>query len=358
MTVLGAGLMGRLLAWRWARSGACVTVLERSAAAAPASAAHTAAAMIAPYSERAVADEQVFQRGLRSLTLWPELLAQLHNDTGEHIAYGAAGTLLVAHRADHALLQQCRQTFRHYGVEAARWLDAQQLQQLEPDLNGFSSGCWVSDEAHLDNRALLPALQRAAERFGAQYRFDSDVQMSNGQYQLHGQPLKADMLIDCRGTGARDWPHGERPRAVRGEVCWIESTEVFLTRPVRLLHPRYSLYLVPKPSPPGRQRYILGATEIETADSSPVSVRSALEMLSALYSLNPKLAEARVLQLDVNLRPAYADHIARFEQRHGALCVNGLFRHGYLQAPALLEEMQQQLNWPLQWPSSVQESLA
>ena len=64
------------------------------------------------------------------------------------------------------------------------------------------------------------------------------------------------------------------------------------------MHPRYKLYIVPKP----HGRFIIGATELESEDRSPMSLQSLLELGSALYTLNPAFAEARILELDANLR--------------------------------------------------------
>ena len=134
-------------------------------------------------------------------------------------------------------------------------------------------------------------------------------------------------------------------RGVRGEVCWIETAEVKISRPIRLLHPRYHLYLVPKgQTEAGVYRYMLGATEIESEDKSPVSVRSQLEMLSALYCLSPALAEARITETDVNLRPAFPNHKPQVVRSGENLYrLNGLFRHGYLLAPAFLQRFESQL---------------
>src|SRR5690606_15188424 len=114
---------------------------------------------------------------------------------------------------------------------------------------------------------------------------------------------EVDLILDCRGMGV----HGEQPqlRGVRGEVIHVQSSEITLNRPLRLMHPRYKLYVVPKPE----QRFIIGATELESTDSSPISVQSALELCSALYTINPAFAEARILELDSNLRPAYRDNL-------------------------------------------------
>ena len=71
------------------------------------------------------------------------------------------------------------------------------------------------------------------------------------------------------------------------------------------MHPRYPLYVVPRPG----QRFVVGATELESEDRGPATLRSVLELGSALYSLHPALAEARVLHTATALRPALNDHL-------------------------------------------------
>jgi glycine oxidase len=97
------------------------------------------------------------------------------------------------------------------------------------------------------------------------------------------------------------------------------------------MHPRYQLYLVPR----GNGIYLLGATQIESEDFSPISVRSALELLSALYSLHEGFAEARITGYRSNCRPALPDNLPAVALQPGLLRINGLFRHGFLLAPVL-----------------------
>src|SRR3546814_8201131 len=68
----------------------------------------------------------------------------------------------------------------------------------------------------------------------------------------------------------------------------LRSREVTLTRPVRLLHPRIPVYLVPR----GEGRTMVGATMIESASRSPVSARSLMELLGAAYAVHPAFGEA------------------------------------------------------------------
>lgn len=338
VVIYGAGLLGRLLAWRLARSGHPVTVLEKNAERQPTSAAHTAAAMVAPYSERPLLDGSMFQMGLTSLKLWTLLLAELNQDCGACFHMGTGGSLLVAHPADHSQLEQYERdliTFGLFNETSVTKVGREQLATMEPALStDFLHGIWLADDTWLDNRNILSALQQAAQQHGAQFIFSQDADDAD---------IQGDIVLDCRGMGAKDnFQKTDTPlRGVRGEVCWVESTQVNITRSVRLMHPKYQLYLVPKgQSEQGAFRYILGATEIESEDTSSISVRSALEMLSALYCLSPELAEARITELDNNLRPAFFDHKPRIIQNSQGFSLNGLFRHGFLLAPALLNRFE------------------
>ena len=68
-------------------------------------------------------------------------------------------------------------------------------------------------------------------------------------------------------------------------------------------------------------------------------MRSALELLSAAFALHAGFAEAEILELCTGLRPAFADNLPRIEWDGGVLRVNGLYRHGFLIAPALVEHV-------------------
>lgn len=123
-------------------------------------------------------------------------------------------------------------------------------------------------------------------------------------------------------------------RGVRGEVVWLHAPGVWLLRPVRLLHPRHRIYIVPRPG----DLFIVGASEIESEDRSPVSLRTAVELMAAAHSVIPGLAEARIVHMEANLRPALPDNEPHSHAEPGLLRINGLFRHGWLLAPALVQD--------------------
>ena len=137
-----------------------------------------------------------------------------------------------------------------------------------------------------------------------------------------GQPYQ---VLDCRGLGAKgQW---SALRGVRGEVVRIHAPDVTLQRPTRLVHPRYPIYIAPKED----HLFVIGATEIESDDRSPASVRSTLELLSAAYAVHPGFGEGRILELATQCRPTLPDNLPAIRQtRPGVLEINGLYRHGFM----------------------------
>ncbi|WHZ11905.1 MAG: Glycine oxidase ThiO [Burkholderiaceae bacterium] len=330
--VLGAGLIGRLLALQLARSGHRVEMHDAAGPEADGAAAWVAAAMLAPLAEAAVSEPAVVRLGLHSLERWPTLLARL----AQPVFFQRQGSLVLWHRQDAAEAARfgallAAMQLRVPTLPELQALDAEGVAKLEPELAGsrFAQGLFLPGEGQLDNRQLLAALLHELQTLDVTMHWHSPRSASDF---APGRPGEPDWVFDCRGLGARgDWPG---LRGVRGEVIRVHAPEVKLTRPTRLIHPRYPLYIVPKQD----HLYVVGATEIESDDASPVSVRSALELLSALYSVHTGFAEARIVETAARCRPALPDNlpaIRRIAPR--TLSINGLHRHGFMIAPALLD---------------------
>lgn len=341
IAIAGGGLLGRLLSWQLLKRGHSVTLFDKDTFSDSRAAAFTAAGMISPFNEVAVSNRLIFQIGMRSITLWEQWLTQLPETLAG--LYARKGSLVVAHPQDENELQQLYQelAFHLGGENSAEWVDGQTIGELEPDLgDAFQRGLYLPGEAHLDNCRFLDQLLDTLTELGCRLEGNAEITFADGP-KCNGQPLAGfDYFFDCRGFGARE--SMPAVRGVRGEVLWVQTKDLTLNRPVRLMHPRYKLYIVPRKN----NEFILGATEIESDDLSPVSVRSCLELTSALYTLSPAFAEARITKLDVNLRPSLWDNMPHIQCSHcgdGAgtplIAINGLFRHGYLLAPTLLEQV-------------------
>jgi glycine oxidase len=306
IAVRGAGVVGLWQALTLARRGHAVTLYERSALPFADACSVYAGAMLAPRCEEESAEPLVRELGRRGIVLWRET----------YPGTVANGTLVVALKRDHAELDRfARMTGGH------RRLSPSELAVLEPGLGDrFPGALFYAEEAHLAPEPALRFLLDAVIAAGVSLRL-GDSEMPSG----------ADLVIDCRGLAAQD----ALPtlRGVRGERIVIRSGEVKLLRPIRLLHPRFPLYAVPW----GDGLFMIGATVIESEETGPITLRSALDLLAATYALDPTFAEAEIVRQGAGARPAFPDNRPRIIARKGYIYVNGLYRHGFLLAPALAE---------------------
>ena len=304
VNVLGAGIAGTWQALLFAKAGCQVAVYERGDASMIQSTSHWAGGMLAPFCESETAEPVITRLGLRSLDLWREVLPQTRFN----------GSLVVAHSRDRADFERfARLTDGH------KRLGREEIAALEPALDGrFSEALFFPQEGHVDPRQVLPALHDVLRSAGVPIAFNVQARDPDG------------VVIDCRGLAARD--SCPELRGVKGEIVILESDEVVLLRPVRLIHPRWSIYIVPRAG----NRFLIGATSIECEDVR-VSVRSALELLTAAYSVHTAFGEARIVEIGAGLRPAFPDNRPRVAVDDKRITVNGLYRHGFLLAPALAE---------------------
>ena len=311
ITILGAGITGLWQALTLARAGHAVHLIERSPASAPFThaASRYAGAMLAPDCEAESAPALVRDLGRAAIPLWRAV----------YPALSTRGTLVVAPPREPAELNRFARV-----TQAHTRLDMTALASLEPELSPrFDAALYFPDEAHMSAPAALAHLLEAAQDGGARVSFGTPATYAD----------TGSLLIDCRGLAAcADLP---ALRGVRGERVVVHAPEVNLTRPVRLLHPRVALYVVPWPD----HVYMVGATVIESADDGPMSVRSAIELLGAASLLHAGFAEAAIFELSAGVRPALPGNIPRVIVEHGGrvLRVNGAYRHGFLLAPMLAQ---------------------
>lgn len=357
--IAGAGLLGRLLAFQLAAAGHAVEVfdpapgpLARPGTGAPAApgdqpvahaAGWTAAGMLSPVAELECADDGVFALGLRSLDLWPQVLEKLAQ-LGEPVQFGREGSLLLAHRGDEGAAQRVVQLLQRKAPagHAPQPLALAQLRTLEPAVQGPAHAWLLPCEGRIHNVQAMGALAAGATAHGARWHWGvAATRVEAYRIATAQAEHRFDQVFDVRGTGAREagirGEHSEitpRIRGVRGEIFWLHAPSLALQRPLRLLHPRHRVYLVPREG----GIVVVGASEIESEDRSPVSVRSTVELLAAAHSVVPELAEARVVHSESNLRPALPDNLPRRETQPGLTRINGLFRHGWLLAPALVQD--------------------
>lgn len=305
--IRGAGVAGLTLAHQLATRGAEVTVVDIRRQVAG-NASWQAGGMLAPWCERESAEEAVLSLGRGAADWWESALPG-------HVMRN--GTLVVAPARDAGELDRFGRR-----TSGFREVDAETIAALEPDLESrFGRALFFAEEAHLDPRKALLGLQEKLVRMGVRFEF------GYGAVQAAGVP---DIEADC--TGMADTRPGLR--GVRGEMLVLRTTDVSLARPVRLLHPRVPVYVVPRSG----NLFMVGATMIESDAAGPITTRSVMELLNAGYALHPAFGEAELVETGVGVRPAFADNLPRVERDGNKIRINGLYRHGFLLAPEMARQ--------------------
>ncbi len=312
ITVMGAGVAGLACAVELAERGADVEVVDRGEKLGASACSWYAGGMLAPWCELESAEPLIAKLGTESIAWWRERFP----------GTVLKGSLVVAHGRDAGELANFSRR-----TEKFEWLDGESVGSLEPDLRGrFNKALFFKDEGHLDPRAALAFLARRLEELRVPIRFGVTVAVAPACW---GAPSSARQVVDCTGLAARDALTDLR--GVKGEMLMLRLRDISLSRPVRVLHPRIPLYIVPR----GDGLFMVGATMIESDQPTRISARSMLELLSAAYALHPAFGEAEIVEIGTGVRPAFPDNLPRIRWYGDTLYVNGLFRHGFLLAPAL-----------------------
>lgn len=327
VAVVGAGICGSLTAWYGQQLGFEVHVYEPDAQKQ--SCSFTAAGMLAPMAELESAEQTVYQLGMQSLALWPKIIASLESNAEQKpIFYRDNGTLVVSHRQDDAVFHQFVNSLKNkLSDDFSDHCELMGNQHIESELKPLGTSLYLKNEAQVDAHQVMHALHTSLQshsKWHCQHATTIEKNNVNGG--------RYDWVFDCRGLAAAEEIPGLH--GVRGEVIMVKAPQVNIQHMVRVMHPRYRIYIVPREN----DNYMIGATEIQSDDTGPISVRSTLELLSAAFSVHSGFAEARILSMDTNARPAMLNHLPFIDHQSGLTRINGLYRHGYLLAPAVVEK--------------------
>ncbi|MCT6843130.1 MAG: FAD-dependent oxidoreductase [Commensalibacter sp.] len=292
-SILGSGVTGLCIATALCEKGEKLEVVENPNIQA---ASYFAGGMLAPFCEGESAPDIVVKNGQLSVEWWDNHVSNVKK----------TGTIVIAPPRDMSELRRfANMTICHEWVDPGK---------IEKDLKGrFSEGLFFPSEAFIDPRLALQELKENLKNKGVSFHT--------------GSPKGK--IIDCTGMAATS--SLKNLRAVRGEMLIFECHEVNFLRPIRLLHPRFPCYLVPR----ANGRFMVGATMVESNDDSPISARALIEMLSSVYAIHPAFAEARIVETGTGCRPSFPDNIPQIIEQDGKFYINGMYRHGFLLAPVL-----------------------
>ena len=293
-----------------AKSQGCeISIIELEENFIESSCSWRAGGMLAPFCEAEIAENKVTELGISSLELWPDYTDSLKIN----------GTVVLAPQRDNTSLER----FQNF-TTGWEQIDKNILTELEPNLSQrYDSGLLYPKEGHLNPRTTLSTLYQ---------KLKTDCQFIPSNSVKSTELIQSsEWVVDCRGLSAKDILPDLR--GVRGDMIIVRSHDIKLNRPIRLIHPRHPIYVIPRQN----NLFMIGATTIETESETEMSVRSAGELLTQVYNLHPAFGEAEIVELNSGLRPAFPNNQPRITVKQNRIFINGLYRHGFLLAPALAE---------------------
>ncbi|HET8975556.1 MAG TPA: glycine oxidase ThiO [Solirubrobacterales bacterium] len=341
--IIGGGLIGLACAWRAARRGLDVRVLERRRPGAGASG--VAAGMLAPAGEASWGEDALLGLGLASLEQWPGFAAELEAESGERAGYARPGALHVALDRDEAeALRRRHDLHRQLGLDS-EWLRPSGCRRLEPGLaTSVAAGLHVPGEGVADPVAATAALLSALARLGVPVDEGADVtglELGSGGCEVvlaDGGRVAAGRVLVAAGawSGAAPWlPPADRPpvRPVKGEILTLRSRDGEAACERIVAGER--VYLVPRED----GRLIVGATMEERGFDTTVTAGGVHELLREAYRVLPEVAELELVETGAGLRPGTPDNAPVIGPGSDPRLVfaTGHHRNGVLLAPVTAE---------------------
>jgi glycine oxidase len=336
--VVGAGVIGTAIAWRAARAGHAVTLVDPGGddPGTDDKASLVAAGMLGPVSETVFGEQDLLDLNLHAIDRFPSFNAELERAAGSTTGLRTEGTLAVAYdNGDLAALDRLT-AFRHsIGLKAER-LDARECRRREPFLAPSTrGGVFAAGDLSVDNRRYLAALRAAAASAGVRTLRAAAAQVAGGRVVLaaagvqaaagaqspEAQPpathpgppreLTAGHVVVAAGHGTRfidGVPDAVRTaiRPVKGQILRLRHPEKMppvVTRTVRAIVQGHDLYLVPRAD----GELVVGATQEERADRD-VTAGAVHDLLRDAVTAVPAVSELVFAEAVAGLRPGTSDN--------------------------------------------------
>jgi glycine oxidase len=333
--VIGAGLVGLACAWRSAKRGLSVLVVDRADAPAAGSSG-VAAGMLAPVTEADFGEERLLRVNLLGRARWPAFAAELEERTGMPTGYRESGALVVAaDRDDAEALRRLHGFQRELGLDV-EWLTPGACRRLEPGLSPrIAGGMAASGDAQADPRATARALAAAVDEVALGVTVEA-IEHDHGRVtavRTSAGRIECESVVVAAGAwspGLAPEGHGPPVRPVKGQILELRARggmDAPLTRIVRT--PR--CYLVARAD----GRVVLGATVEEQGFDTAVTADGVYRLLEAAWEVLPEVGELELLGTYAGLRPGTPDNgaVVGPGELDGLVWATGHWRNGVLLAP-------------------------
>jgi glycine oxidase len=337
--IVGGGIIGLATGWRLLREGAEHVEIFEAGEAGRSGAAWVAAGMVSPKAEAGFEDLDIYEDGVRSLSLYPQFLEELAEDSTVAVPQlDRSGTLLLATNPDEVREIDRQFDFRNrVGVPSKRW-NGDEAREHEPLLSSkVRAALWLEGDAQINNRALLLALKSAFESRGGILHEHTPVNevVTRGDRAVAVRTNSEEHEAQNITIAAGAWSSkigGFVPnitvRPVKGQVIGLRGQPFAkLKQPIRTT----KVYLVPKDD----GRLLLGATAEEVGFDKRVIAGPIMEMLHRAWEIVPAIYELEIEEVLASFRPATIDHrpIIGPSNIEGLYYATGHWRHGILMTP-------------------------
>jgi glycine oxidase len=336
--IVGGGVIGTAIAWRTAREGRTVTLIDPDT---DDKASLVAAGMLGPVSESVFGEQHLLNLNLHAVDRFPAFNAELEQATGMETGLRTEGTLAVAYDSDDLAALDRLTAFRHsIGLKAER-LDAKQCRRLEPFLApGTKGGVLASGDLSVDSRRYLAALRLAARQAGVRIVTGQVTEVSPGPdgplvrlvtrgerdgiahheipemsglmpAALDAATLTARQVVISAGHAAgriAGLPDQLRKaiRPVKGQILRLRhprNLPPVLTHTVRAIVGGHDVYLVPRAD----GELVVGATQ-EERDDRDVTAGAVHDLLRDAMTAVPAISELIFAEASAGLRPGTVDN--------------------------------------------------
>jgi len=337
--VVGGGLMGCSVAYRLAKEGIRVTVLEKSVPGAEASSA--AAGILGP-SVESFRDPFALQLGRRSRELHAVWSDELDELLGIDVGFRRSGVLELAFDdAEASALDEQAAALTAHGVRCDRW-DPEELRSEEPHCNPDAVGALhVAEDAQVEPRKLLPAVALAAEREGVVFRSGATVRhvvIEGGRavgVAVENERIEAGHVVVAAGSWTTLVPGVGLAAGtifpVRGQMLATSTRPPVFRRVVF----GAGGYVVTRPD----GRVLCGSTEERVGLRGGTTLGGMAKVIGCARRIPPSLDEATVLDHWSSFRPGTPDGLPMVGETRveRLLLASGHFRNGILLAPLTAE---------------------